>query len=59
MEALTKLSQKIDGLLSRVSKLEEENRDLRKALEEEQQKNEAVLGKVDELLQKMEDVNID
>jgi len=59
MEELTRLSEKIEGLLSRLSKLENENRDLRHALQAEQQKNQAVLDKVNELLQKMEDINID
>ncbi|MFO7816186.1 MAG: hypothetical protein ACQES5_04325 [Thermodesulfobacteriota bacterium] len=59
MEVLTKLSEKVEVLLSRVSKLENENKDLRHALEHEQDKNRAVLDKVNELLQKMEDVNIE
>ncbi|MFP4168399.1 MAG: hypothetical protein ACLFSY_06060 [Desulfonatronovibrionaceae bacterium] len=59
MEELTRLSEKIEGLLARMSKLEAENRDLRHALEHEQDKNKAVLDKVNELLQKMEDINID
>jgi predicted nuclease with TOPRIM domain len=59
MEELTRLSEKIEKLLSRLSTLENENRDLRHALQAEQQKNQAVSDKVNELLQKMEDTNID
>lgn len=54
MDAIEKLSQKIDALLEIRQRLEQENLALKKELENERHKNNLVLGKVNDLLQKID-----
>lgn len=54
MDAIEQLSQKIDALLESKQSLENENLSLKKELEQERHKNNAVLGKVNDLLQKID-----
>ncbi len=58
MEVLDLLERKIDLLLERVKGLEEENKRLREEIEREKLIKEDVLKRVDNLLQKMEDIDI-
>ncbi|WP_028574103.1 hypothetical protein [Desulfonatronovibrio hydrogenovorans] len=55
MDAIEQLSLKIDDLLEIKHKLEQENLVLKKDLESERHKNNLVLGKVNDLLQKIDD----
>lgn len=54
MDAIEQLSQKIEALLASKQSLEKENLSLKKELEQERHKNNAVLGKVNDLLQKID-----
>ncbi len=54
MDAIEQLSQKIDALLETKQSLENENLSLKKELEHERHKNNEVLGKVNDLLQKID-----
>ncbi|MFO7728551.1 MAG: hypothetical protein R6X11_09490 [Desulfonatronovibrio sp.] len=54
MDAIEQLSQKIDALLETKQSLENENLSLKKELEQERHKNNEVLGKVNDLLQKID-----
>jgi chromosome segregation ATPase len=57
MELLDKLEKRIDCLLQSLQALEDENRSLKGALEKEQQNKDNVLKRIDNLLQKLQDVN--
>lgn len=54
MDAIGKLSQKVDTLLVIKQKLEQENLTLKKELENERHKSNLVLEKVNDLLQKID-----
>lgn len=54
MEAIEQLSQKVEALLENRQELEKENLSLKKELEQERHKSNAVLGKVNDLLQKID-----
>ncbi len=58
MEVLELLEKKIDVLLERVKRLEEENKRLKEEIDKEKMIKEDVLKRVDNLLQKMEDIDI-
>ena len=57
MEVLNRLEDKIDELLQLVQDLEQENQRLRDELTKEQQNKENVLKRLDDLLQKLQDVS--
>ena len=59
MELIDKLEEQFDRLAQRIRRLEEENRSLRQELEQVQQGRIEVLGRVDRLLKKMQEVDID
>ncbi|MFP4397337.1 MAG: hypothetical protein ACLFPY_04515 [Desulfonatronovibrio sp.] len=54
MDAIEQLDQKVEILLESKQSLEKENLSLKKELEQERHKNNAVLGKVNDLLQKID-----
>ncbi|MFP4083375.1 MAG: hypothetical protein ACLFP9_01020 [Desulfonatronovibrio sp.] len=54
MDAIEQLAQKVEILLESKQSLEKENLSLKKELEQERHKNNAVLGKVNDLLQKID-----
>jgi hypothetical protein len=54
MDAIGKLSQKVDTLLEIKQTLEQENLTLKKELENERHKSNLVLEKVNDLLQKID-----
>ncbi len=54
MDAIEQLSQKVDSLLEIKQRLEQENLSLKKELENERHKGNLVLGKVNDLLQKID-----
>jgi hypothetical protein len=54
MDAIEKLSQKVDVLLKIKQTLEQENLTLKKELESERHKSNLVLEKVNDLLQKID-----
>jgi len=54
MDAIEQLSQKIGTLLEIKQRLEHENISLKKELENERQKNNLVLEKVNDLLEKID-----
>ncbi|WP_461833790.1 hypothetical protein [Desulfothermus sp.] len=58
MELLDLLEKKIDYLLNRVKELELENKRLNEELAKEKEIREQVSKKIDNLLQKMEDIDI-
>jgi len=58
MEVLDLLEKKIDFLLNRVKELKEENKRLTEELAREKEIREQVSKKIDNLLQKMEDIDI-
>jgi len=58
MELLDLLEKKIDYLLNRVKELEQENKSLNEELAKEKEIREQVSKKIDNLLQKMEDIDI-
>ena len=58
MEILELLEKKIDMLLERLKKLEQENKNLRVELEREKDIRNKVNLKIDNLLQKMEEIDI-
>jgi len=58
MEVLDLLEKKIDYLLNRVKELEEENKRLNEELVREREIREKVSKKIDNLLQKMENIDI-
>lgn len=58
MEILDKLEQKIHNLLKRVQSLEEENRELQRELEQERETKQQVTRKLDDLLQKIDEADI-
>ncbi len=58
MELLDLLEKKIDYLLNRVKELEQENKRLNEELAKEKEIREQVSKKIDNLLQKMEDIDI-
>ncbi len=58
MEVLELLEKKIDFLLDKIEKLAQENKRLKDELEKEKRIKEDVLKRVDNLLQKMEDIDI-
>ncbi|MCF8085631.1 MAG: hypothetical protein K9J48_01935 [Desulfohalobiaceae bacterium] len=58
MEILDKLEERIHNLLRRVQSLEEENRGLKRELEQERENKEYVTQKLDDLLQKIDEADI-
>jgi uncharacterized coiled-coil DUF342 family protein len=58
MEVLDKLEQKIHNLLERIQTLEEENRGLKKELEQERETRQQVSQKLDNLLHKIDEADI-
>ncbi|GAB6887321.1 hypothetical protein JCM13304A_08190 [Desulfothermus okinawensis JCM 13304] len=58
MEILDLLEKKIDHLLGKLRELEEENKQLKEELIREKGIREQVSKKIDNLLQKMEDIDI-
>lgn len=59
MDILDTLEQKIDGLVAKVQRLEAENRDLQSSLDQERQNKEEVLKRLDQLLQKIQEADIE
>ncbi|MCF8037864.1 MAG: hypothetical protein K9K79_00970 [Desulfohalobiaceae bacterium] len=58
MEIIEKFEQKILGLVQRLKELEAENEELRKKLRQEQQAKEKVVQRLDNLLQKIQEIDI-
>ncbi|MCF8029711.1 MAG: cell division protein ZapB [Desulfohalobiaceae bacterium] len=58
MEVLDKLEEKIHNLLERIQTLEEENRGLKRELEQERETRQRVSQKLDNLLQKIDEADI-
>jgi len=58
MEILDKLEERIHNLLSKVQSLEEENRGLKRELEQERETKEQVAQKLDDLLHKIDEADI-
>lgn len=54
MDAIEKLSQKVEALLKIKQSLEQENLSLKKELENERHKGNQVLEKINDLLQKID-----
>jgi cell division protein ZapB len=59
MDILDTLEQKIEGLVKKVQRLEAENRDLQSSLDQERQNKEQVLKRLDQLLQKIQEADIE
>ena len=59
MDILDTLEQKIDGLVAKVQRLEAENRDLQSSLDQERQNKEEVVKRLDQLLQKIQEADIE
>lgn len=59
MEVLTQLTQKIESLITRKETLEAENLVLRDQLDKERQNKDAVLAKIEHLLGRIQEVNLD
>lgn len=59
MEILTKLTQRIETLIEKKETLEAENMLLRDQLDKERQSKEAVLVKIEHLLGRIQEVNLD
>lgn len=57
MDVLTQLADRISGLLERHERLKQENAELREALERERQTKEAVLARVENLLNRLQEVD--
>lgn len=57
MEVVSQLEDLIDSLLQKQKALEEENASLKAQLDEERQKKQAVLTKIDGLLKKLQEAN--
>ena len=58
MEVFEKFEQKILGLVQRLKELEAENEELRQRLRQEQQAKEKVVQRLDNLLQKIQEIDI-
>ena len=58
MDVLVELSKKIDQLISRQEELKLENMQLKEDLEKERQTKEAVLARVENLLNRLQDIDI-
>ncbi len=58
MDIVVKLSEKIDQLLVRQDELKLENMQLKEDLEKERQTKEAVLARVENLLNRLQDIDI-
>ncbi|MCF8105012.1 MAG: hypothetical protein K9K64_05990 [Desulfohalobiaceae bacterium] len=58
MELFEKFEQKIHDLLRRLKELETENSELRERLQQEQQAKEKVVQGLDNLLQKIQEIDI-
>ncbi len=58
MQSLDALEDKIDKLLGKIRDLEEENSNLRSKLNQERESREIVLKRLDNLLQKIDEVDI-
>ncbi len=59
MEVLAQLTRKIDSLIDKKESLEAENMLLRDQLDKERQNKEAVLAKIEHLLGRIQEVNLD
>ncbi|GAU08690.1 hypothetical protein DPF_1406 [Desulfoplanes formicivorans] len=59
MEVLTQLTNKIETLIEKKETLEAENMLLRDQLDKERQVKEAVLDKIEHLLGRIQEVNLD
>ncbi|MGX9366040.1 hypothetical protein ACTVJH_08340 [Desulfoplanes sp. PS50] len=59
MEVLTQLTDKIETLIEKKETLEAENMLLRDQLDKERQNKEAVLAKIEHLLGRIQEVNLD
>ncbi len=59
MEVLTQLTRKIETLIDKKETLEAENMLLRDQLDKERQSKEAVLAKIEHLLGRIQEVNLD
>ncbi len=59
MEVLTQLTDKIETLIDKKETLEAENMLLRDQLDKERQNKEAVLAKIEHLLGRIQEVNLD
>ncbi len=59
MELLELLEKKIETLLEKLRRLEEENNQLKQELKKEREIKDNVSKRIDILLQKMEDIDID
>jgi cell division protein ZapB len=59
MEILEKLEHKIDGLMNRLRELEAENSRLQAELDDERANKQKIMEKLDNLLQKVQEMNID
>lgn len=58
MQLLDTLEERIDKMLQRINELEEENKSLKSQLNREKETKEVVLNRLDNLLQKIEEVDI-
>ena len=59
MEVLAQLTQKIESLITKKETLEAENMVLRDQLDKERQNKDAVLAKIEHLLGRIQEVNLD
>lgn len=59
MEILGQLTQKIESLIEKKETLEAENMLLRDQLDKERQNKDAVLAKIENLLGRIQEVNLD
>lgn len=58
MDLLTQFEDKIDRLLERLRVLEKENLRLQEELESERSQKQEVLGRIDNLLKKIQELNM-
>jgi cell division protein ZapB len=58
MDVLTRLTEKVELLLSKQDELKLENMQLKEDLEKERQTKEAVLARVENLLNRLQDIDI-
>ncbi|MFP4070788.1 MAG: hypothetical protein ACLFTB_01960 [Desulfovibrionales bacterium] len=59
MEYIDKLEERVDSLIQRIRRVEAENFRLREELEQSQKNREEVVRRIDSLLKKVEEVDID
>lgn len=58
MDVLTRLTEKVELLLTKQDELKLENMQLKEDLEKERQTKEAVLARVENLLNRLQDIDI-